>query len=380
MPDKPVPLRLVRLQVHSILHGVPPHQNEIEVGTGRGGGDCGYLFETGKEYVVYAYWNKDGWFETSICSGTRTIVQGGEDLAYFRAMEHAPETGNLKVRAALNPPFEKGQLTISVEQNGVRRRAVVDTRGEASFPDLPSGAYTLHIDQDGDMPDDPVVNVRPKGCLDAYFPRTPRITGRVLAKSGIPVANVEVQLLAPPGDFLPSAMTDSEGHFELRIVTPGTYALGVNLTRAPSHGSPYPRWFHPGTSDPAAATRISFSGGREVRSLDLTLPDRLRDRTINVLVVDADGTPNGNAEVRVLTGSQTMAVAAGAGGRLAIPLLSGTRYRVYAISRGLRGEPTLSAEPADIEPGTESINLVLRLTRPGDTQFEEFLRGIKSAW
>ncbi|MCA0971925.1 hypothetical protein LCM20_15065 [Halobacillus litoralis] len=43
--------------------------SEVIVKTGRGGGDCGYEFETGKSYIVYA---KDGWGkpEVSLCSRT----------------------------------------------------------------------------------------------------------------------------------------------------------------------------------------------------------------------------------------------------------------------------------------------------------------------
>src|ERR1041385_2822420 len=41
---------------------------EIEVSTGRGGGDCGYQFKLGTPYVVYAYGSAKNRLTTSICT------------------------------------------------------------------------------------------------------------------------------------------------------------------------------------------------------------------------------------------------------------------------------------------------------------------------
>jgi hypothetical protein len=46
------PLRTIRIRIGEVLSGVEPSQQEIEILTGFGGGDCGYLFQTGSEYVV----------------------------------------------------------------------------------------------------------------------------------------------------------------------------------------------------------------------------------------------------------------------------------------------------------------------------------------
>ncbi|MGC4049812.1 MAG: hypothetical protein QM757_09900 [Paludibaculum sp.] len=185
MPVDPVPLRRVRFRVSSALQGVPEGNKEIIVGTGRGGGDCGYLFEVGQEYVVDAYRSADGWLETGICTRTRLITDAGEDLAWFRKMEHAPATGSLKVLVTRRP-WDKGTMAVTLERDGTRRRSELDSRGSASFADLPAGEYTFHVEQDGDMPDDPKVSVRPKGCQELYFSRSARVSGRVRTKTGAP--------------------------------------------------------------------------------------------------------------------------------------------------------------------------------------------------
>lgn len=50
--------------------------------TGRGGGDCGFPFEKGKEYVVYAYCGKK-YCDTMICTRTKLKAGAAEDLRYF---------------------------------------------------------------------------------------------------------------------------------------------------------------------------------------------------------------------------------------------------------------------------------------------------------
>src|SRR5438552_4650517 len=62
------PLRVVRLRIGEVLSGVDAGQKEIEIATGFGGGDCGYEFQTGMNYVVYAYKNAEGQLETNSCS------------------------------------------------------------------------------------------------------------------------------------------------------------------------------------------------------------------------------------------------------------------------------------------------------------------------
>lgn len=54
-------------------------QSAITVTTGAGGGDCGYGFEEGKEYLVYAYGT--GPLSTGICGRTQPIMDAYVDLA-----------------------------------------------------------------------------------------------------------------------------------------------------------------------------------------------------------------------------------------------------------------------------------------------------------
>jgi hypothetical protein len=46
--------------------------SEVAVLTGIGRGDCGYPFQVGEQYLVYAFYTKEG-LETNICTRTTTI-------------------------------------------------------------------------------------------------------------------------------------------------------------------------------------------------------------------------------------------------------------------------------------------------------------------
>ncbi|HYE17437.1 MAG TPA: hypothetical protein VEA69_03275 [Tepidisphaeraceae bacterium] len=52
---------------------------ELVVSTGMDGGDCGYGFQQGKSYVVYAY-ARDKGLSTGTCSRTCHVDEAGEDL------------------------------------------------------------------------------------------------------------------------------------------------------------------------------------------------------------------------------------------------------------------------------------------------------------
>jgi hypothetical protein len=77
-------LRVVRLSVGDVLTEVDASQKEVEILAGYGGGDCGYGFQIGLEYVIYAYNNSAGRLETGICTRTRPLAEAAEDVKYIR--------------------------------------------------------------------------------------------------------------------------------------------------------------------------------------------------------------------------------------------------------------------------------------------------------
>ena len=54
--------------------------SEVNVSTGIGGGDCGFLFEVGEKYLIYVSKSKNGAFTTNICSRTKPLSEAREEI------------------------------------------------------------------------------------------------------------------------------------------------------------------------------------------------------------------------------------------------------------------------------------------------------------
>lgn len=91
------PRQKIFLQVIRALTGLPAETKEIMIETGLGGGDCGYRFDRGVEYIVYAHGQPKGGLRTGICSPTRPVKDAAEDPKYFRQ----PQTQSPAVRSVL---------------------------------------------------------------------------------------------------------------------------------------------------------------------------------------------------------------------------------------------------------------------------------------
>ncbi len=81
--------RTVGFDEVTVYRGKP--QEHISIVTGSGMGDCGYSFETGHEYVVYAFEAAAGVWSTSICSGTSAVEDAGAAIRFFTGQKATAE-------------------------------------------------------------------------------------------------------------------------------------------------------------------------------------------------------------------------------------------------------------------------------------------------
>jgi hypothetical protein len=286
------------------------------------------------------------------------LAEAGDDVAYFHSMASAPATGTLRVQTAYPGLPSRRDAAILAEQGGSRYRSTTNSAGEAVFANLPAGDYRIHAESDGDLPDDPGVQLHSKGCVSLTLFRALRLVGHVTTRSGEPAGRIEVQTRSMQGLHGEGRMTDPEGRYEIRIVRPGQYYLGGSLNHSPSRDTPYPRWFYPGTGDPSLATTIDFSGKPETRTYDFTLPDQQPRRTIDGFVLRRDGKPMPRAIVTVLDDSQNVGAQAFADlkGFFSLAVFSGTPYRLHTVWPGNTPADAASAVPIDIAPGSEPLN------------------------
>lgn len=81
--------RVVTIRVLRAYHGVT--RRTVTLLTGFSGADCGFDFETGKAYLVYADWVDANSLFTSICTGTEPLEQAETALRFLRGERPTPD-------------------------------------------------------------------------------------------------------------------------------------------------------------------------------------------------------------------------------------------------------------------------------------------------
>jgi hypothetical protein len=403
------PRKKVTLRVREAFTGLASGTQQITIETGLGGGDCGYAFERGVEYLVYAYRTRAGGLGTGICSRTRPITEADDDLKYLRSLQDRGARSSLRVIAIdLHrmwglPASRAGNVIglsgakISVEGANYRQTGETDWSGRHEFTDVPAGEYKITMALDGYRLTSPIPPVRlhAKGCADVALPvRLDRVvTGRVFTKDGMPAAGVTIEAvpmrpkhandLPFPAD---SATTDLDGRYELLgLHQTGEYYLGTSIGNAPSKENPFRRWFYPGTEHPEQAVPVHIYDKPERQTFNLTLPDAQRTRVIEGVVVWPDGKPAVDAQIMVVEEGWGWQVPRAAGstdnsGRFATEGLDGVSYRANALlsTNGERFAKAVTIEPG---PDRAQLRLVLTLamghtlTEPGGKSLEHWRLG-----
>jgi 5-hydroxyisourate hydrolase-like protein (transthyretin family) len=382
-------MRLVRLAVEQPLRGV--EAAEVEVATGWGGGDCGYQFQRGVRYVVYAdRGEKDGRLYTGICMRTRPLAEADEDLAFVRGLGASAPTGTLfgevrrrnyywKEGEPVFKPVADAELT--VEGADASRDLKTDAEGRFRVEGLAPGKYRvtmkvppgLFYETGGGEKRTIVseVELAARGCAQAefYLQSDTRVSGRVLEASGKPAANLAVQMRGAPSDarninnFL-YAKTDAEGRFEFKAVAPGEYLLGVRLLGSLGQPLPYPRTYFPGTPSRETAGVVKVKEGEHLGDLEMRLPAPLEEYEVTGTVVYEDGqaAPGASVYVSQMEDDRTGDIRnaqADERGRFTVKVYEGLSYRMSAYPRGATG--TAAQSPwIEVPPrGARPVKLVL---------------------
>lgn len=321
-PGRNYQQKLVRFVVSQSYRGISG--TSAETVTGSGGGDCGYPFKVGESYLVYASQNpRDKKLYAGICSRTRPLSEAGEDLRYLQSLATSEAGGTIygvvnKFRrisadghSELLGPMEG--IPITIEGSDARVESITDGKGEFRVTGLPPGNYKVRLkvpeglwpgmgeQKDGEQK----TEIKDKGCAYINFVLEPNtsLSGRVLDESGGPAAKIMVDLVIASQineryqkDHL-YVHTDEQGRFEFRLLPPGEYLLGVRLNRLPESTFAYPRTFYPGTQQLASTRAIKISEGQTLEGYNIQLPQKLKPRSIEGVVVWPDGRPVPQANI-----------------------------------------------------------------------------------
>lgn len=209
-----------------------PERAQYVLVTGMGTGDCGYDFETGVRYLVFAVQAQDGLLFTSICTGpTNPVDEAGPWLRFLRG--EPPTSDDLLDPVTYNAKF--------VSQH------------------------------------------------------TGSVCGKVLDSAGSPVRGAAVTLWKgrkgpfPGHEFSDPNLSKPDGTFCIPAVDPGTYLLMAEAD-LPNDNNERLISFYADATTQSDATSVDVQGGKTVRDLALKLHHE-QLYTVHVRVVTADGRP-----------------------------------------------------------------------------------------
>jgi hypothetical protein len=389
-PFKGYKQKLVRFSVIQAFRGASG--TSAETVTGNGGGDCGYPFKVGESYLVYAYHNpKDNRLYASICSRTRRLSEAGEDMEYIGGLSKAASGGriygSLNMFRRVNADVSYQSLgpmqgvRIAVEGAGKRFEAITDDKGKYYVSGLEPGAYKVRLTAPkGLWPAEAEhkVNVAEKGCVvvDFTFEPNTSLSGKVFNDDGAPAPKIMVDLVlwdeVNERYQRHSLFThaDEEGRFTFRSIPPGAYFLGIRLNRITEPTFAYSRTFFPGIQDLSQAAAITISEGQILEGYDIQLPQKLKTRKIEGIVVWPDGRPASGAgicfeEVEYAEGSLCFGDAnVGDDGRFSSTRPEGLRYLVRAHINVGGGNGQRHAEPVETPAKGDVSDIKLVITEP----------------
>jgi hypothetical protein len=384
------PARRVRFDVSEAFSGVS--KGTVEVTTGAGGGDCGFPFKEGVEYLVYANGAAEtGGLTAGICWRTRELARAGEDLEYARRVAAgAPVQGRISGsvmletrslgRAPARAPRPLEGVGVRLLRDGQSTRVVTGIDGRFSAEGLTAGRYDALLE----LPDGVYAEGWPRtielrdarSCAELHVAAFPdgRVSGRVIDAAGRAVPGLTIELTVPAGlDAAPGPerirdLTDSDGRYELAHVPAGRFVVGINTQPAQS-GEPEPRLFHPGVAVLNAATRVSLRAGERITLRDFQLPRELTYVALSGVVLDAGGSPAANARVYLKGPAEADYILSepaitDSSGRFVLAAVPGRSYKIFAERP--RGEGPGAA--------TDSSELVAFTADAAATPFRLLLR------
>lgn len=262
LDDEP-PILLVSFRVSRTYRGAS--LDHVELRTGCGGGDCGFDFQVGKEYLVYAYKDENSQLATDICTETGLLSEKAMDLAYLRGEslpKASPKEKNVSLGKICGRILRSATAEAPDEMLGLFRdgrtspvpddQADVNSDGSFCFENVPPGSYRMFYGNN--IEDGPtafaffpgvlnasaasLIEVAPGQSISGFDFTVPiqeiyRIAGTV---NGFTAAMMQASAKAvllradvPQGPIAYSGDISEHGKFEFPRVLPGRYWAVVTV-------------------------------------------------------------------------------------------------------------------------------------------------------
>lgn len=163
----------VRFLVDDVYRGLLGG-SDVEILTGIDSAACGYNFEKGKRYLVYA--QEDGnKLRTTLCSRTRLLTDAKKDLLYFQNLPPEGSGASISVkvltRSASNETTAMPGVKVTAEGPDKLFEGRTGSSGQYEFKRLPPGKYTVksEIAQTPRNQWQAEVTVEDRACVEVEF-------------------------------------------------------------------------------------------------------------------------------------------------------------------------------------------------------------------
>ena len=241
--------KVTTFEVSAIFRGNLPGKLDV-----LSGGECGYEFQAGGEYLVFAHHYRDG-FSTGICSGNGLVNNVGDSLRYLRTLGTQVLDGHIlpgyvfgrisnrtqKVHPLLlRSSWPAPGVRVRVWKDDFEVRTITTDSGWYDFFDLPPGRYQLAVESTAHYQavGEASVDVQAGSCQGVPFVNTSRavLKGRLFDYEGEPDGSSDLRLVpvdmpALPHDFQPTnseleTEPQEDGSFRFEVPA-GRYRLAV---------------------------------------------------------------------------------------------------------------------------------------------------------
>ncbi|HUO33470.1 MAG TPA: hypothetical protein VMU43_00620 [Candidatus Acidoferrum sp.] len=301
-----IPSAVTRYHFHIDERFAGPAVSEIDIFSGGDDADCGYVFKSGAQYVVFTNPEAQGRLFATICNGTRPVADARALLPQLRAMSKGEDVASVfgVIRRSdpplLAPPNDPddpvSEVPLKLRSRYDRFSTATDDYGVYSFYGVHAGKYVLTARLPARMELSertvsgplPPIEIPEGACYEFNIDALPtgKIRGSVLAANGkpLPLASVELYRAGHYADSQPGlwGFQSEKGFFEFSNIGPGDYLLVFNRLDRSDPNSPYPRTFYPGVTDASDTRLIRLKDGQNLEKVNIRLGQPYPTRTIRV--------------------------------------------------------------------------------------------------
>lgn len=385
------------------------------------GSSCGFPLQAGESYLIYASQSDNEVnLMTHMCSGTKSVSNAGEDLAYLRLNKNNAATLGGKVgfgdwgRLDASRLARYGVNTVRLTGGGKLVDTKIGADGSYSFTDVAPGTYNITVilpdsltlmekynpdlADELEIGDQSEIRVGSRGCVqeDFLLRENGRIAGRIVDENGEPVEGVKVNLIPvdQKGRRIPQEdecfdnrlclASLEDGRFFFKGLKAGRYLVGVRLDDYVCNDcidAEFKKALYPGVADERLAKAVTVRTGDATTGIDFKLTRKFASQEVTGRVYFKDGRPAADVNVRYVARTPDLKengitfIKTDAGGDFSFTGYEGHEYLVGAFADRRDNKDGVEANAVVVKVQAGKVPQGIKLTldqAEGSGDFYEF--------